>query len=305
MDSKTKKAPLEPVSNYLARSVVTLPRTTKRLVMLLADVVVLPTCLVAAVWLVTPDVLVALPAWLWVVPVVIGLPALRIWGFYRSVIRFMGFELVEAAVKGVTLVSFDCCFASRPSTHGPMPSGRAPRSGCSAWSTSSAAASRFVGCLQARNAAGDRVVIYGAGDAGAHLVTALRGRGEFVPVAFIDDNPTLHRSVINGLEVHSPHDLPNLIDEFGVSRVLLALPSVSRRRRLEIINQLEQLPVHVQTMPDTAISPPATRASTTSAKSTSRICSAAIRCRPNPEAARRVHPRQVRHGDRRRRLDRL
>jgi FlaA1/EpsC-like NDP-sugar epimerase len=32
---------------------------------------------------------------------------------------------------------------------------------------------------------------------------------------------------------------------------LLALPSISRRRRLEIINQLEQLPVHVQTMPDT------------------------------------------------------
>jgi FlaA1/EpsC-like NDP-sugar epimerase len=106
--------------------------------------------------------------------------------------------------------------------------------------------------LQARNAAGDRVVIYGAGDAGAYLVTALRGRGEFVPIAFIDDNSALHRSVINGLEVLSPHDLSNLIEELGVARVLLALPSVSRRRRLEIINQLEQLPIHVQTMPDTA-----------------------------------------------------
>jgi FlaA1/EpsC-like NDP-sugar epimerase len=106
--------------------------------------------------------------------------------------------------------------------------------------------------LQARNAAGDRVVIYGAGDAGAHLVAALRGRGEFVPIAFIDDNPSLQRSVINGLEVRSPHELKNLIEELGVARVLLALPSVLRRRRLEIINQLEQLPVHVQTMPDTA-----------------------------------------------------
>ncbi len=42
--------------------------------------------------------------------------------------------------------------------------------------------------LQSRNAAGDRVVIYGAGDAGAHLVSALQGRGDFVPVAFVDDN---------------------------------------------------------------------------------------------------------------------
>jgi FlaA1/EpsC-like NDP-sugar epimerase len=58
--------------------------------------------------------------------------------------------------------------------------------------------------------------------------------------------------VINGLAVHPPQHLQALIDEFGVTRVLLALPSVSRRRRLEIINQLEQLPVHVQMMPDTA-----------------------------------------------------
>ena len=106
--------------------------------------------------------------------------------------------------------------------------------------------------LQSRNAAGDRVVIYGAGDAGAHLVTALQGRGDFVPVAFVDDNATLRNAVINGLAVHPPQHLMSLIEEFGVSRVLLALPSVSRRRRLEIINQLEHLPLHVQTMPDTA-----------------------------------------------------
>jgi FlaA1/EpsC-like NDP-sugar epimerase len=52
--------------------------------------------------------------------------------------------------------------------------------------------------------------------------------------------------------VRSPHELKDLIEELGVARVLLALPSVSRRRRLEIINHLEQLPVHVQTMPDMA-----------------------------------------------------
>ena len=148
--------------------------------MLLADVVVLPTCLVAAVWLVTPDVLVALPAWLWAVPVVIGLPALRIWGFYRSVIRFMGLELVEAAVKGVTLYRLRCCFASRPSTIGPMRF----RASATFWLlgmvyvVGSRLTVRWL--LQSRNAAGDRVVIYGAGDAGAHLVSALAGRGEFV-----------------------------------------------------------------------------------------------------------------------------
>src|SRR5690606_5026378 len=54
----------------------------------------------------------------------------------------------------------------------------------------------------------------------------------------------------NGLEVHSPAKLPALIDELEISRVLLALPSTPRRRRLEIIKGLERLPVHVQTVPE-------------------------------------------------------
>ena len=97
---------------------------------------------------------------------------------------------------------------------------------------------------------GDRVVVYGAGNAGAQLAASVAGRGDFTVVAFVDDNPALYGAVINGIEVHAPGALPSMIKEFGVSRVLLALPSASRRRRQEIISHLETLPVHVQTMPD-------------------------------------------------------
>jgi FlaA1/EpsC-like NDP-sugar epimerase len=248
-----KKKPLpEPALHQVARHIVTLPRGTKRLVMLAADALAMPGCLVFAVWLVTPDFLSTFPSWIWAIPLLIGLSGLRVWGFYRSVVRFMGLELVEAAFKTVTLVSFTLLLCLMLVDAWP----NAVRASATFWFlgmvyvVGSRLAARWL--LQSRNAAGDRVLIYGAGDAGAHLVSALVGRGEFVPVAFVDDSRTLRGSVINGLVVHSPANLSNLIDEFGVSRVLLALPSVSRRRRLEIINQLEQLPVHVQTMPDTA-----------------------------------------------------
>jgi FlaA1/EpsC-like NDP-sugar epimerase len=219
--------------------------------MFLADFVAMPLCLIGAVWLVTPEILPSLPTWIWLIPLVVGIPALRLCGFYRSVVRFMGLDLAAAAFKGVTLVSLALLLAVVL---------------VDSWADAVRASATFwflgmvyvVGSrlmvrwlLQSRNAAGDRVVIYGAGDAGAYLASALVGRGEFVPVAFVDDNPALRGAVLNGLEVHSPASLSSFIDEFGVSRVLLALPSVSRRRRLEIINQLEQLPVHVQTMPDT------------------------------------------------------
>ncbi len=219
--------------------------------MLVADALMLPISLLAAVWLVSPQPIEHLASWVWGIPVVIGLSGLRFGATYRSVVRFMGFELVVAAFRALTLAAFALLVAIGWADN---------------WADGLRVSTTFwllgmvyvVGgrltvrwFLQARDVAGDRIVIYGAGDAGAHLVTALRGRGEFIPVAFIDDNSAVHRSVINGLEVYPPRDLRSLIDEFGVSHVLLALPSVSRRRRLEVINQLEQFPVHVQTMPDT------------------------------------------------------
>lgn len=235
----------------LAKLVITLPRSTKRLVMLAADLAALPACLILAVWLVTPEIQARLPLWLWAMPLLVGLPTLKLCGFYRSVIRFMGLELIAAALKSVSVVSVVLLFVIAAVDKWPD----AVRASISFWFlgmvyiVGSRLTVRWL--LQWRNAAGDRVVIYGAGDAGAHLVSALISRSDFVPVAFVDDNPALRGAVINGLEVYPPASLPGFIHEFGVSRVLLALPSVLRRRRLEIINQLEQLPVHVQTMPDT------------------------------------------------------
>jgi len=236
----------------LIRRVVTLPRSTKRLVMLVADGFALPASAAIAVWLVRPEIVTTLPRWIWFVPLVVGVTGLGVSGFYRSIVRFMGFELVAAAFKTMTVVAFVLVLGV---------------SWVNGWSDAVRASSTFwllgmvylVGgrltvrwFLQSRNGAGDRVIIYGAGEAGAHLVTQLQGRGDFVAVAFVDDNIALRGAVINGLEVLTPQSLKDLIDEFDVTRVLLALPSISRRRRLEIINQLEQLPVHVQTMPDTA-----------------------------------------------------
>jgi FlaA1/EpsC-like NDP-sugar epimerase len=219
--------------------------------MLLADAVALPSCFLLSIWLVTPEVQGQLPFAVWFAPLVIGLPTLRFWGFYRSVVRFMGLELLQGAVKSVTATSIVLLLLIAWVDNWPD----SVRASATFWFLGMVyiVGSRLTvkWLLQSRNATGDRVVIYGAGEAGAHLISALIGRGEFVPVAFVDDNPALRGAVINGLEVHSPASLQGFIEEFGVTRVLLALPSISRRRRLEIINQLEQLPVHVQTMPDT------------------------------------------------------
>ncbi|WP_426416885.1 polysaccharide biosynthesis protein [Aestuariirhabdus sp. LZHN29] len=93
------------------------------------------------------------------------------------------------------------------------------------------------------------VAIYGAGDAGFQLLSALEHSGDLLPLAFIDDDRSLAGRVIAGLRVYTPKHIDQMIEETGCKEVLLALPSASRKRRREIIDQLEPYPVHVRTLP--------------------------------------------------------
>jgi FlaA1/EpsC-like NDP-sugar epimerase len=97
-----------------------------------------------------------------------------------------------------------------------------------------------------------RVAIYGAGAAGAHLVNSLKHSDQHVPVAFVDDWRGMHGTHVEGLEVYSPTQLGKLINDYGIERILLAIPSATRARRRAILSALEPLMIPVQTVPGTA-----------------------------------------------------
>lgn len=93
------------------------------------------------------------------------------------------------------------------------------------------------------------VIVYGAGESGIQLVAALNAGREFRPVAFLDDDKGLQGRFISGRRVHAPGDVEGLSKKFAATDVFLALPSVSRTRRKEIVHFLSQRPVRVQTIP--------------------------------------------------------
>jgi FlaA1/EpsC-like NDP-sugar epimerase len=93
------------------------------------------------------------------------------------------------------------------------------------------------------------VVIYGAGSAGRQLSTALSQSKEYNPIAFIDDSSEIISRSIDGLKTFSPDDLQILIDKKGVQEVLIAIPTLNRSRRREVINFLESYPVLVRSLP--------------------------------------------------------
>ena len=94
------------------------------------------------------------------------------------------------------------------------------------------------------------VILYGAGESGRRMAAALAGGSAFRPVAFVDDAPGLQGALVNGLPVRSPAELPALVESHAVGMVILAMPSVVRTRRREILKSLAPLRVAIRTLPD-------------------------------------------------------
>ena len=97
-----------------------------------------------------------------------------------------------------------------------------------------------------------RALIYGAGDAGIQLVSALEYSKEYDPVGLIDDSKELQGNQIRGLDVYSVDSIGDVISKLRVDEILIAMPSASRTKRLDIINALESYPVLVRMLPGVA-----------------------------------------------------
>jgi len=248
------KAKMLTQAERLGERLVRLPRSRKRAVMLASDILFVPAALWSALALKLeglPDGLGASP-WLYAAALVTSIPIFVRLGLYRAVIRFIGAQAIVAVTAGVTasVVVLAIINAVLPGEGIPL------KALLIYW----ALALVYVGgtrilarnLMNLRPVGAERVVVYGAGAAGAQAVAALRSGTAYDPVAFLDDDPSLHRSVVAGIDVYAPGALQMLVEEESVKVVLLALPSQSRRRRQEILKSLEPYPVRVMTVPDIA-----------------------------------------------------
>jgi len=94
------------------------------------------------------------------------------------------------------------------------------------------------------------VIIYGAGNAGRDLVKVLGEGRQYTPIGFVDRNKGLHGSDILGLRVYAPSQLGRLLEDHGISIIMLAMPRLARSERKEIIDELAGYTVQVQSIPE-------------------------------------------------------
>lgn len=245
----------------IGKSLVAWPRHWKQLAIFGADFVLLEIALWAAFVLRLESTQIP---WgsvfpLLVVAPIVSLPVFFLFGLYRSVIRYLGFysllTICQAIIFAEALLASFIFLSKLPDVHRSIVIIHGLLTALLIIGSRTLARYwlRRSDTLSARaDAPRKSVVIYGAGSAGIQLATALANSREMQPVALLDDDSGLHRKRFGNLEVYSPERLAYLIERYQVQEVLLAIPSASRARRTEIIQELEELPVLVRTLPGLA-----------------------------------------------------
>ena len=94
-----------------------------------------------------------------------------------------------------------------------------------------------------------KVLVYGAGSAGRQLVSAIGNNYEMRVVGFIDDDELLHGQILLGKTIYSPADLSQIIPLKEVTHILLALPSINRSKKTEILKELNKYKIIIRTLP--------------------------------------------------------
>lgn len=234
-----------------------LPRIHKRLLNICSDITGIIICAALTYWICAQQLTEQLSLLSKVVCVLLVIGVLIAsnagFGLYRSVVRFMGTSLFIAALKSTSLsIGVLAILGSMA-----MGSAEFLKAALVMWALVliSFCSTRFIArsYLNRRTRASrERAVIYGAGSAGSRLANALAAGEQYVPVAFVDDSRQLWGQVVGGLEVYPARRINRVIADKDASLVLLALPSIGRKRKRKILERLIEFPVHVQTVPEIA-----------------------------------------------------
>ena len=243
-------------SSTLRRRLLATPRIIKQLYVLATDIAM--TLISTAVTLYLRLGEDYLWSWglgvLYLSSVVIAVPIFTSLGLYRAIFRYSGLEVVYTLNKALAIYSivFVLIFTFVGLPGVPRSIGLAQPMLFAFLVTSSRLFARYwLGGLRLKTRILDAraILIYGAGSAGRQLANSIEQSEELVAVGYVDDDERLHGHTLNGLQIYSPAVVAEVVNERQVKEIYLALPSIPRSRRNDIIDSLKPLPTKVLTLP--------------------------------------------------------
>lgn len=262
--------------NFLLTLVIAMPSYFKRSILILIDSLVL----IFALWL---SFSLSLDKWYWssgivnepivllmLLSPILGVPVFLQFGLYRAIIRYMGMKALFSVFKAVTIyaaawglliffsnvqeVPRSLVFINAMVTLFLIGGSRV----LARWLLS-----KIEDVNRAKKYYSDsdkalkknrqnKVVIFGAGEAGRQLAVGLGQSHEYILVAFVDDNVRLQGRDLMGVPILSQLELAKFVNDHQVDDILLAIPSISQKKRNLIIEGLRPLNKHIRTLPGLA-----------------------------------------------------
>lgn len=179
-----------------------------------------------------------------------GLAVAALLGLYRTALRYADACILTAIASGAVASAVVLYVIGHTIAWRVLPASLVAIYALICWSLLTG--TRFLArwLLSRRKVENERVVIYGAGEAGAELATALAAGREYVPVAYVDEKRALCGTTVWGIPVVPPDRLEGIVRKHEVKKILLAIPKASRRRRSQVISWLQSMNVHIQSVPN-------------------------------------------------------
>lgn len=247
----------------LGQSVLAMPRPLKRLTVLALDVNLCVLSVWLAYYLRLGEFINPLSKIYWVNGIIkasltsigLAIPIFVAAGLYRAIFRYSGLPALRAV--GQSMVVYTVMYASVFVLYGVQNVPRtvgliqpillmlmvvASRALARVW-----LGGEYESIL--KRSARPKSLIYGAGSSGRQLATAISQSTELQVLGFLDDDETLHGHQINGLPVYRPSDFAHVCRLLGIRDVLLAMPNIGRKRRNEILQQMQAAHVQYRSVP--------------------------------------------------------
>ena len=257
--------------NNMFKIILDAPRLAKRGILIGVDSIIL----IGALWL---SFSLRLDNWYWprggvnnpIVLLVLFAPVFAVpvfahFGLYRAIIRYIGMRAAWSIVKAILVYSAIWGLVAFLSGVGGVPRSVVLINAMVALLAvgGSRMLARFllrkiedlVRIKHASTGAGagmsqqSRVVIFGAGAAGRQLAVGLGQSSECILLAFVDDGIQLQGRDLMGVPIISPEQLQDFSANHQVDDILLAMPSITRKKRSEIIEYLRPLNLRIRTLP--------------------------------------------------------
>ena len=240
---------------------LTLDRFYKQIITLSFDIVILIFSLWLAFFLQSDDFIskhIITNWWLIIVVPIIAIPLFIKTGLYRSVLQYTGVKVITTSFQSITITCIIVTFIHYYGRGYFLEINHVlPRSIIIMFwfiSNTFIITSRFLlkGMIYSWDTSVNKrkqTIIYGAGNAGIQLVESLTKSMDYAPVAFIDDNKKKQGTIINYIQIFPFENLEKVIKKFDVKLILLAIPSASASKRVEILKKLSKFPLEVKVLP--------------------------------------------------------